>query len=362
MKVPSEGSTLKMLVAVVAMIGCLTVFNAASPSGGGDVNFAARQFAWLGAGLLLMEILSRTKFSILEMACPGLVLVSVFLLVLVLFFGARINGMRGWFRVGSFLFQPSEFAKPVFVLAISAFLSARQDSMSFVVKTVLLVLAFVGPIVLEPDYGTALVYLCVLSAFLFLRAERLLRFSLAMFFCMTLLGVLAAREDYVVRRICGYLFPFEDPYGAGWHILQFRYAIARGGPLGAGWGECLWANSYLPLPHSDSSFATLAEASGFLGTVPLMLLYAALPFIGARLAGGARKESNAYFILLCFFLMACQGYIHILVNLGVLPPTGLTLPLFSYGGSSLVATTVMVGMALSAAGGGRKTTSMEMKE
>jgi len=343
----------KIFVIVLAMIGCLTVFNATTSSDS-DANFALRQFSWLIIGILVMEALSRIDFEIFRRFSPIFFFIPLVLLWIVLIFGVRINGMKGWFRFGEFLFQPSELAKPFFILAICFAIDEKQRGIKALIKMVVILILFVLPVILEPDYGTSLIYLATAAVFMFLTVKNMRHFLLFTAFCVAVVATLAFREAYILRRIEGYLFPLEDPYGAGWHILQFRYAIARGGLWGAGWGNCLWANSYLPLSHSDSSFATIAEASGIYGTVPVALLFSSMPFLAISLAAKQQNRFNSLFILLAFFMISCQGLVHIFVNVGVLPPTGLTLPLFSYGGSSLMSTMITAGLVISATKDGKE--------
>lgn len=342
----SDISILRITFVSIALIGCLTIFNAHPTESVASANFASRQLIWLVFGILIMQGISLLRFSQIRMISSFLSLLSSLSLVTVLFFGETINGMRGWFRFCDFMFQPSEFAKPVFILALIATIEKKKSK--YLLEIALLICGFILPVVLEPDYGGALIFIFILLLFIFLCSKKIYPLVFAFILTIAIFAVFALRQDYVIRRLTAFLNPFDDPNGAGWHILQFRYAIARGGVFGSGWGNCIWANSYLPLPHSDSSFATIAEASGFLGAIPLMIFFALLPLIGLRYA---RKQSiieNSVFIMLAFSTISFQAYIHIMVNLGLIPPTGLTLPLLSYGGSSLLSTFIIIGMIFSA--------------
>jgi cell division protein FtsW len=156
-------------------------------------------------------------------------------------------------------------------------------------------------------------------------------------------------KPYVLTRITGFLNPMDDPMGAGWHILQFQYTLARGGLFGASWGNCLWANSYLPLSYSDSAFAALTEAIGLVGVLPVIFGFTLFAYLGYRMA--SRTEENIRRIFICSMtsMVTFQAFVHISVNVGLMPPTGITLPMFSYGGSSLLATMIAAGIILSAA-------------
>jgi cell division protein FtsW len=157
------------------------------------------------------------------------------------------------------------------------------------------------------------------------------------------------KKAYLLSRITGFLDPGADPFGSGWHILQFNYAVARGGLFGSGWGNCLWANSYLPLSYSDSSFAALAEALGFIGSAPVIVGFGLLAWFAFRISAVSHDPFKKLFISSMMFMIVIQALMHISVNTGMMPPTGITLPLFSYGGSSLLSTMIAAGMIISAA-------------
>ena len=157
-------------------------------------------------------------------------------------------------------------------------------------------------------------------------------------------------HPYAWRRITGLFQPELDPLGSGWHVRQFELAIARGQFFGEKLGHAVWSNAYLPLSYNDSAFATMAETLGFFGTLPVYLGFALLIASLVVLANRFDLEFDArLYILSAAALIGIQSLVHISVNLCLLPPTGLTLPLISYGGSSLIGCCLMLGIALSAA-------------
>jgi len=346
MKKFSETSLLKFVFIIISLIGCLTIYSAYSDGGAGGFSFAMKQFLWFIFAIIFMHFFSLLRFSQLCFLSPLFSTISLVLLILVLFIGEKINGMHGWFRLGEFMLQPSEIAKPFFILALTNTMCDRKRDLAL---ALCLSFAFVFLLILEPDYGGALIYLFIIFLFFYLRVEKLRKFFLCILGFSIIFVLLILEKPYIIKRFLAFIDPFIDPYGAGWHSLQFRYAIARGGLFGSGWGNCLWANSYLPLPHSDSSFATLAEASGIFGTIPLMCFFSILPYIAIHFAKKQQKVENATFILIALSAISFQAFIHIMVNLGLFPPTGLTLPLISYGGSSLVSTFISLGIVSSAA-------------
>jgi cell division protein FtsW (lipid II flippase) len=157
------------------------------------------------------------------------------------------------------------------------------------------------------------------------------------------------QKPYVWRRFLAFLDPSIDPRGSGWHILQFKYALARGGFSGRDWGGAVWSNAYLPFSYSDSTFASLTESVGFVGALPVIIGYCVLAYLCYRLSLSTREKSRRVFVFSVGMLVAAQALLHMSVNVGLFPPTGVTLPLFSYGGSSLISTMLGFGMVLSAA-------------
>jgi cell division protein FtsW len=343
----SGTNVFRLMMIILAMTGCLTILNA-TLSSEFPAKFAARQIVWFFIGVTTMLLTSKLDFEKIKKTAPAAIIISYLLLLAVLVVGTRVNGMKGWFNLGFFFLQPSELAKPFFVLSICLLCAKENSNRKIFINLLALCAGWMIPIIMEPDYGTSILYFSVIGLAFFLLSKKIGHFFAWTLPGMALILIILLREAYVVNRIQAYFSPFDDPYGAGWHILQFRYAIARGGLWGSGWGNCLWAGSYLPLSHSDSAFATLTEASGMLGSMPVALVFAAIPFAAGRIISG-KDEFRTLFILLASSMVAGQAFIHIFVNLGMIPPTGLPLPLFSYGGSSLLSTMLTAGFILSAA-------------
>ena len=161
-------------------------------------------------------------------------------------------------------------------------------------------------------------------------------------------GAAAAwRWELICRRIDA--LGSGDLFGNGWHVKLFQLAISRGGWTGAKQGNSIWTENYLPLAHNDSIFAAMAEILGLLGTLPLLIMMGALIYLMLKLAWKCNDSCRKMFIAATAFMIGVQALLHISVNVTLLPPSGLTLPFISYGGSSLISTMIMIGIALSAA-------------
>ena len=210
-------------------------------------------------------------------------------------------------------------------------------------------LLWILPVILEPDFGTAIIYFAGFVIVYWIGGGKK-RYLAAIFifgFISSIIVILT--NPYVLQRILGYLFPLSDPYGSGWHSMQFRYAMARGGLEGAGLGKAVWSNTYLPLSHTDSIFSSLAETLGFIGVLPVLIGFILLIYLTFTLALHSKDRFVVLFSCSLVSLITFQAFLHIGVNVGLLPPTGVTLPLLSYGGSSLVTTMLGFGMLISAA-------------
>ena len=337
------------LLFLLCIWGCLAIYNS-NTLGASPLYFVGRQLLWLVMGMIVMLLAQRVPFSFYrEIAVGGAALAYISLLA-VLLWGTRINGMRGWFTFDwtSASIQPSEFAKPFFILLLCHFaMNGKKDFKTFLRLSVVTLL-WVIPILLQPDAGTAVVYLLafvIICILIGTPGKYLL--ALPALFSPIAVWVLY-QNPYIIRRFSGFWDPSSDPLGSGWHIRQFQFTIARGGWFGVKMGKATWSNSYLPLAHSDSVFATIAESLGFAGTLPILLLLAAIIYSLYRVTLHLKGQHQQLFIIGMLSLIAIQTLIHISVNVALLPPTGLTLPLLSYGGSSLISTLFAFGIILSA--------------
>lgn len=335
---------------VIGLGGCAAVY-CARAYGMNPWYFAGRQIIWLAIGSGLFLFSAQIPFSKLKQAAIPAAAVFVVILILTLLFGVKVNNMSGWLQIPftHIRIQPSELAKPAFLLALC--LLATHDSWSekkrFFCSLALTVL-FCSLIFLQPDFGTATIFASCLPLLLFCGGFRK-RYTLSVLFGWippTVLFILL--HPYALRRIKAFLAPADDELGASWHINQFRITMANGGWFGSDGHDVSWANTYLPYSHSDSVFATLVEASGFIGGT-LVLLGFCVMIILFRKAALETKEKNArLFLFSAGLMLVTQALLHIGVNVTVIPPTGLPLPFFSYGGSNLAGVMLLLGMACSA--------------
>ena len=342
--------SLPSLAALVAGLwGCVAI-HAVTSDGLASGHFVPRQLAWVALGLLVFAAARAVPFRVYRERVfwfAGVLYVALWLVLLV---GVRVNGMRGWFAWRGLFCQPSELSKPLFVLCSTVCLLRwrGRDGRPALVPAAVCALAWLVPLALQPDFGAVLVYGVTLVALYWCLGGRLRHLLSGLGAGLAGAALVLWRYDYVRRRFVAFLDPERYATGAGWHLLQFRRSLAAGGWFGHSWEMGSWSRAYLPLGHSDSVFANLAEMVGFVGLLPFVVLILAwLVYAHSRACACASTEHGGVIFGLGA-LVAGQALIHLSVNVGLLPPTGITLPLVSYGGSSLLATMLAFGMLESA--------------
>ena len=285
---------------------------------------------------------------------PLLILAGVLLLaVLIPGVGHVVNGSRRWLRIAVFNFQVSELTR-VLVLAYVASYAVRREvelrtTLAGLAKPLGLLLVFFVLLLAEPDFGAATVLFVTGFGVLFVAGARI-RWVLALAAAGgALLGMVAMSSNYRMRRLTGFLDPWADPFNSGFQLTQSLIAIGRGEWFGVGLGESVQKLFYLPEAHTDFLFAVLAEELGLMGVVVTLGLFLALAWRAlwiARLANDAGLKYPAYLAAGFGIWLGIQAFINIGVNMGVLPTKGLTLPLMSYGRSSLIVTLAWIGLLL----------------
>jgi cell division protein FtsW len=296
-----------------------------------------------------------TPTRLLERASGALLALAMLLLLLVLVpgLGHTVNGSRRWLHVAGLNFQASELARVLVLLYIASYAVRRESELreSFLGLIKPLGLLSLACILLlaEPDFGAATVLFAEGFGLLFLAGARL-RHVLAMTAIAAAgFALLAVSTSYRLRRLTTFLHPWADPYNSGFQLTQSLIAIGRGQWFGVGLGDSVQKLFYLPEAHTDFLFAVLAEELGLVGVVLTLLLFLGLiwrSFAIARLAANAGLKFPAYLAAGFGLWVGIQTFINIGVNMGVLPTKGLTLPLMSYGRSSLIVALGWLGLLL----------------
>ncbi len=291
----------------------------------------------------------------LERASLPLLAVAIGLLILVLIpgLGHSVNGSRRWLRLAGANFQVSELARVLVLIWVASYAVRREEQLretfGGLVKPLGLLMFIAALLLIEPDFGAATVLFATGFGLLFLAGARL-RYVIAMTaIALAGFGVLAVSSSYRMRRLTAFLDPWADPFNSGFQLTQSLIAIGRGQWFGVGLGDSVQKLFYLPEAHTDFLFAVLAEELGLMGVVLTLALFLGLvwrSFYIARLANSAGLKFPAYLAAGFGLWIGVQAFINIGVNMGVLPTKGLTLPLMSYGRSSLIVALAWVGLLL----------------
>jgi cell division protein FtsW len=353
------GLDLPLLFAVAALLGIGLVMVAsasmdlASRNFGEPFYFFHRQvlFAFLGllAGLVFWWVPLRRW----ETAGPLLLVLILLLLVVVLIpgVGRTVNGATRWIPLGVFNLQVSEPVKLLVVLYMSGYIvrhysNLRLHFVGFVRPLVALGLGTVL-LLLQPDFGGAVIMLAIGMGMLFLAGAKLWQFAALGATIALAMSLMALATPYRVARLTAFLDPWQDPFATGFQLTQSLIAIGSGSWLGAGLGGSVQKLFYLPEAHNDFLFAVFAEEFGFAGVVVLVALFTLLVWRCFVIALRAERGGHAFGSHVAFGIgiwIGLQAAINLGVNMGVLPTKGLTLPFLSYGGSSLIVTLAAMGL------------------
>jgi cell division protein FtsW len=347
------------LTAALLLVGIVMVTSAsmsiAAKNFSDPFYFLERQFIFALAGLMLAWIMTRFPTELWHKYSLVLVVVALALLVLVLIpgLGARVNGARRWLRIGILNFQVSELAKVLVLTWVCSYCVRKRTELETTLPGLLKpfgLLALSGMLLLiEPDFGAATVLLATGFAVLFVAGARLRYVFVLVSTAVVAFALLALTSPYRLKRLMIFLHPFDDPFNGGFQLTQSLIAIGRGSWFGVGLGSSVQKLFYLPEAHTDFVFAVLAEELGLVGVIGVIALFVALvwrAFYISRLAAQAGLRFQAYVAMAFGVWLGLQAIVNMGVNMGVLPTKGLTLPLLSYGRSSLLVSLVWLGVVL----------------
>ena len=318
-------------------------------------HFLIRQACYLFAGLMIALVVVRTDSSFWERISGPMLMACLFMLLIVLIpgIGKMVNGSRRWLSIGPIGVQVSEIAKLTMIFYLAGYLVRQQKAVSESI------LGFIKPMVVlgvvsvlllrEPDFGATVVISGTVMAMLFLAGVKLRYYIGLLLIVMGALAFLAVSSPYRLARLTAFLDPWADQYNSGYQLTQSLIAFGRGGWFGAGLGESIQKLLYLPEAHTDFLFAVLAEELGLVGILMVIALYSILVIRGMTIAYNAFVQERFFASYTAYgltFWLGLQATINMGVNSGLLPTKGLTLPLMSYGGASMVINCVVVALLL----------------
>jgi cell division protein FtsW len=317
--------------------------------------YLGRQSIGLSLGLIAAVVMMFIPTHVWERLAMPLLLLAFLFLVLVLIpgIGHEVNGSRRWLRAGIMNFQASELARVLLLVYLASYVVRRQaelkaDLRGFL-KPLAILMAAAALLLLEPDFGAATVLMTTGLGVLFLAGVKLRHFLALVAIAASGMALIAVTSAYRLRRLTTFLDPWADPFNSGFQLTQSLIAIGRGELFGVGLGSSVQKLFYLPEAHTDFVFAVMAEELGLAGVIAVLSLFVLLvwrAFHISRLAANAGLPFQAYSAAAFGIWLGLQTFINVGVNMGILPTKGLTLPLMSYGSSSLLVTLGWIGMLM----------------
>lgn len=343
-------------VAVLVLVGIVMVFSSSAVYALEKYNdsyyFLKRQAVWCLLGTGVLFVAKNLDYHKLHQYAYPIMLATFLLLLAVMFpeISKEVGGARRWLTLGGFSFQPSELAKFTLVLFIAKSLVKRADKLrnfayGYLPNLVVLGFFFI-PILFQPDFGTAIIICMVTFTMLFVAGLRKKFLFLSVLALIPFIASAIMSAEYRTRRIISFLDPWQDPSNAGFQAIQSFYAFGRGGYWGTGLGASHQKLFYLPEAHTDFIFSVIGEELGFLGTTAIILLFSILIWRGFTIACQAKDPFGTHLATGLTLLIGFQAFINLGVTVGLLPTKGLTLPLISMGGSSMLITMLSVGVLL----------------
>ena len=349
-------TVLLISIIIISIFGIIMIYSAsyiwAEYKYNDPLKYVKNQSLFFLIGLILLYLFSKLDYKWYYKNSNKILLVCFILLILVLIpgIGSIRNGSRSWFGIGPFGIQPSEAAKIGLIIFTSKYLSNNENEIKNIKKGVLpilgitLLIFFI--IMLQPDFGTGTILVMSIIGLLFVGGV-----SLQFFLKIGLIGVagvigLIIIAPYRLARILSFVDPWKDPLGSGFQIIQSMYAIGPAGLFGMGFGNSIQKHFYLPEPQTDFIFFFFLEEFGFLGVIIVTILFLIIIISCFNISLKANNLFSKYLAFGITFQFSFQALMNLMVVVGLIPVTGVTLPFLSYGGSSLLISMSSMGILL----------------
>lgn len=350
-------SSLRWLIGTVIfllVVGLIFIFSAssvfASEKFGVSYYFLKKQIIYLAVGIVGFIVCTLIPTRIWKLVAPYLFFGSLIGVLLTLWspLGLRVHGSHRWLSLGGFSFQPSELLKFSLFVYMGMLLERKQDSLTSFLQTYVPLLGIVGLTVFillkQPDFGMGVTIFVTALMVLFVAGARSSHLIATIACAVPVIAAIVFFVSYRFHRILIFLNPWLDPRGRGYQIIQSLIAIGSGGVWGVGISNSKQKFFYLPMQHTDFIFSIIAEETGYVGSLLVLLGYVLFCYFGLKIVSGL-KNPFAYFTTLSFvILLSLQAVINLMVVTGLVPTKGLGLPFISYGGSALVCNLCMIGL------------------
>lgn len=336
---------------LLAIIGCMLVYSATYYNDP-NLTWFKKQMLWVTIGILLMIAFMVVDYHVLFDIAPILYGIGIVLLLYLLIFGRVTANVRSWIHIGGFQFQPSEFMKIFTALMLARYFDSNEraylDVRSFLVAMGIIGLP-VALIIVQPDFGTAASFFPLVAVAMFFGGIRA-RVWVAMILIVALslpIGYYFFLKPYQRERVMVFLNPERDPLGSGYQVTQAKIAIGSGGIHGKGFTQGTQGKfGFVPEHHTDFIFAVLGEEWGFIGVIIVLGLYLYFIVLALTFAKHARDRGGTFLIISLISFVIFHVLINVSMQIGILPTTGIPLPLISYGGSSTMMFFMAIGLIL----------------
>jgi len=330
---------------------------AADNNFGNPFHYAERQILFIGLGCIVAYFVWKIPLATWDTLRPILLLTGLLLLAIVLIpgVGQTVNGATRWIRLGSINFQISEIIKVFVIIFLSGYLNKHKEMIAtstrvvFIPVVILLIVAAL--LLLEPDFGATVVVFATGLSLMLLAGVRLRLFVFLTSLVAVGFSLLAYYSPYRMERLTAFMDPWADPFDTGFQLSQSLIAFGRGEWVGVGLGESVQKLFYLPEAHTDFVLAVVAEELGLIGALIVIVLFTLIAWRALNIGQALQQKERNFEAFIAYgvgCLLVFQAYVNIGVNMGVLPTKGLTLPLMSYGGSSMIMSMFAVGLLMRA--------------
>ena len=348
-----------MMFATIMLLGIGLVMVASSSieiadrATGDPLYYFKRQFVFTVLGISAGYLLTKIRLAHWESSGMAILLLMVVLLSLVLIpgLGRTVNGSTRWLAIGPFGLQVSEFVKLLLIIYLAGYVvrQGKQIRESFIgfIKPMMILVVLFTLLLLEPDFGAAMVLLITALGMLYLAGVKFWKFGLLLMASAISMGFVAISSPYRVERFTAFLNPWSDPFGSGFQLTQSLIAIGSGAWSGLGLGASVQKLFYLPEAHTDFVFAVIAEELGLIGATIVIALFILLIYRCFAIGKMVEKKGMKFGAQIAYGIgiwLGLQAFINIGVNTGMLPTKGLTLPFISAGGSSMLVVCMAIGL------------------
>ena len=335
-------------ITILSIFGLIMIYSASNIWSEYKFNtpfkYVRNQSIFFLIGLVLMYIVSNINYEVYYKYSKYILFICIILLLLVLIpgIGTVRNGSRSWFGIGSFGIQPSEFTKIALIIFTSKYLTNYKKILPIIIIT----LSIFAIIMLQPDFGTGTILVMTIFGILFVNGmdiSFIVKIGIIGIIGVVILIILA---PYRLSRILSFVDPWRDPLGSGFQIIQSMYAIGPGGLFGLGFGNSIQKHFYLPEPQTDFIFSIISEEFGFVGILIVSLLFIIIIYNSIIVALSCKDKFGKNIAFGIIFGISFQCLLNLMVVVGLVPVTGVTLPFLSYGGSSLLVSMASMGIIL----------------